>query len=104
MANVGFPIVEAYPNSEFVITKHEGTGGRINIPSIKEQLLYEMGDPHSYITPDVVADFTTIHLTGDGETAFASLALKASPTRNFIKFHRIFGWLEGCRNARLFLS
>ncbi|NNE66854.1 MAG: DUF1446 domain-containing protein [Pyrinomonadaceae bacterium] len=64
--DIGFPIIEAYENGEFVVTKHEGTGGRINIPSVKEQLLYEMGDPHEYITPDVVADFTTIQLADDG--------------------------------------
>ncbi len=66
LADVGFPIVEAAPNGTFVITKHEGTGGWVIIPSIKEQLVYEMGDPHSYITPDCVADFTTVRLEYEG--------------------------------------
>ncbi len=66
LANVGFPIAEASPDATFVITKHDNTGGRVNVPSVKEQLVYEMGDPHEYITPDCVADFTTIHLGDDG--------------------------------------
>ncbi len=66
LADIGFPIVEAAPNGTFVITKHEGTGGWVIIPSIKEQLVYEMGDPHSYITPDCVADFTTVRLEYEG--------------------------------------
>jgi Acyclic terpene utilisation family protein AtuA len=94
MANVGFPIVEAYENGEFVITKHEGTGGRINIPSIKEQLLYEMGDPHSYITPDVVADFTTIHLKDDGENRVRVFGIKGKPKTEFYKVSIAYsaGW------------
>src|SRR6185436_10610512 len=47
-------------------TKHPGTGGVVSVHSIAEQLLYEMGDPRSYITPDVVADFTSIRLAEDG--------------------------------------
>jgi len=60
--DLGFPIIEAYPNSEFFVTKHEGTGGLISEMTVKEQLMYEIGDPAEYITPDVIADFTSIQL------------------------------------------
>ena len=94
LANVGFPIVEAFPNGEFVITKHEGTGGRVNIPSIKEQLLYEMGDPKSYITPDVVADFTTIQLKDDGENRVRVSGIEGNPNTDFYKVSIAYsgGW------------
>jgi hypothetical protein len=94
MANVGFPIVEAFPNGEFVITKHEGTGGRVNIPSIKEQLLYEMGDPHAYITPDVIADFTTIQLKDDGENRVRVFGIKGKPNTELYKLSVAYsaGW------------
>jgi hypothetical protein len=66
LANVGFPIIQAYPDASFHVTKHEGTGGRVTSAIVKEQLLYELGDPARYITPDCVADFTTIQLRDDG--------------------------------------
>jgi len=66
MEDIGYPIIEAEPDGTFCLTKHTGTGGRITVASVKEQLLYEMGDPHAYITPDCVADFTTIHLDQAG--------------------------------------
>src|SRR3972149_3520394 len=62
MAEIGFPIAEAYPNGEVVITKHKNTGGRVSFETVAEQLVYEIGDPVQYITPDCVADFTTIKL------------------------------------------
>lgn len=62
MAEIGFPIAEAYPNGEVIITKHSNTGGRVSFETVAEQLLYEIGDPKSYITPDCIADFTSIKL------------------------------------------
>ena len=66
MANIGYPIIEAEPDGTFVITKHAATGGRVNSHIVKEQLLYELGDPKKYITPDCVADFTSIRLDDAG--------------------------------------
>ncbi len=85
LANVGFPIAEASADGTFIITKHEGTGGRVNVPSVKEQLLYEMGDPHEYITPDCVADFTTIQLADDGPDRVRVFGIKGRPATEFLK-------------------
>ena len=94
MANVGFPIVEATPNGEFVITKHDGTGGRVNVQSIKEQLLYEMGDPKAYITPDVVADFSSTNLAPDGENRVKVFGITGNPNTEFYKVSIAYsaGW------------
>lgn len=85
LANVGFPIAEALADGTFAITKHEGTGGRVNVPSVKEQLVYEMGDPHEYITPDCVADFTTIQLADDGPNRVRVFGIKGRPATEFLK-------------------
>lgn len=66
LGNVGYPIADAYADGSFVITKHPATGGRVSVHTVSEQLVYEMGDPHAYITPDVIADFTTIHIEDAG--------------------------------------
>lgn len=62
----GFPICEAYPDGTFVIAKHSGLGGKVSVATVSEQLLYEIGDPKQYITPDCVADFTSIKLEQEG--------------------------------------
>jgi hypothetical protein len=67
LANIGYPIVEVESDGTFVLTKHKGTGGRVNLHSVKEQLVYELGDPTRYLTPDCIADFTSIQLREDGE-------------------------------------
>jgi len=85
LANVGFPIAEAAPDGTFVITKHERTGGWIIIPSIKEQLVYEMGDPHSYITPDCIADFTTVRLEYEGRDRVRVFGIEGRPATDTFK-------------------
>ncbi|HBB89802.1 MAG TPA: DUF1446 domain-containing protein, partial [Blastocatellia bacterium] len=85
LANVGFPIVEAAPDGSFVITKHERTGGWVIIPSVKEQLVYEMGDPRDYITPDCVADFTTVRLEYEGRDRVRVFGIEGRPATDTFK-------------------
>jgi Acyclic terpene utilisation family protein AtuA len=79
MARIGYPVIEAYEDGSFVVTKHEGTGGLVTVETVSSQLLYEMGDPNSYLTPDVVADFTTIKLEQEGENRVRVSGIKGRP-------------------------
>jgi len=85
LANVGFPIVEAAPDGTFVVTKHERTGGWVIIPSIKEQLVYEMGDLHFYITPDCIADFSTVRLEYEGRDRVRVFGIEGRPATDTFK-------------------
>lgn len=85
MAEIGFPIAEAYPNGEVIITKHPNTGGRVSFETVAEQLLYEIGDPKSYITPDCVADFTSIKLEDLGNDRVKMYDVKGFPETEFYK-------------------
>jgi acyclic terpene utilization AtuA family protein len=85
LENPGFPIVEASPDGSFVVTKHPGTGGVVSVASVTEQLVYEMGDPHSYITPDGIADFTTIQLQRAGPDRVRVSGIRGSPRTPLLK-------------------
>jgi len=83
--DIGYPIVEAGEDGSFVVTKHAGTGGRITVAGVTEQLMYEMGDPKNYITPDGVADFTTIELKQEGENRVRVYGIKGRPATDQYK-------------------
>jgi hypothetical protein len=85
LADVGYPIVEAQADGTFVVTKHANTGGRVSVPTVSEQLVYEMGDPHSYITPDVVADFTSILLEDAGTNRVRVHGITGKPATDKLK-------------------
>ncbi len=94
LADVGYPIAEASSDGSFVITKHPGTGGRVSFHSVAEQLVYEMGDPHAYITPDVVADFTSIRLEEVGPDRVRVHGITGGPATDKLKVSIAYrsGW------------
>ena len=85
LAHLGFPIAEAFPDGSIVITKHENTGGMVTVQTVKEQLLYEIGDPSQYITPDCIADFTSIQLKQDGLNRVKVTGVRGKPATEFLK-------------------
>ena len=94
MANIGYPIIEAEPDGRFNITKHEGTGGRVSVDVVKEQLLYELGDPKNYITPDCIADFTSIQLKDAGPDRVLVSGIRGGPRPEMLKLSIAYsyGW------------
>jgi hypothetical protein len=85
LANIGYPIIEAHEDGSFVVYKHPETGGRIDVHSVTEQLVYEMGDPREYITPDVIADFTSICVADAGENRVRVFGVRGRPPTDKLK-------------------
>lgn len=83
--DIGFPIVECYSDGTFFVTKHPKTGGMVSLQTVREQLLYEMGSPQSYLTPDVIADFSTIQLEAAGEDRVRVSQIKGRAPTDLLK-------------------
>ncbi|MBR9998259.1 MAG: DUF1446 domain-containing protein [Cyclobacteriaceae bacterium] len=81
----GYPIVEMYEDGSFDVIKADNSGGIISRDSVKEQIVYEMGDPSAYISPDVVADFTAIQISEKGKDRVRISEAKGYPPTHFLK-------------------
>ena len=112
LARVGYPIVEARADGTFDLVKHPRTGGRIDVAGVTEQLVYEMGDPRAYITPDGVADFTTIRLAQAGKDRVRVSGVKGKPATAKLKVSvayfygykavgtLVYGWPDALEKAK----
>jgi hypothetical protein len=113
MAGIGYPILEAEPDGSFSITKHPGTGGRVTVAGVTEQLVYEIGDPRAYMTPDVAADFTTIQLAQAGPDRVRFWGIRGKPAPEFYKVSisyfcgykavgtMVYGWPDAYKKAKM---
>ena len=117
--DLAFPIVEVDSDGNGVITKLPGTGGRVDLMTVKEQMFYEVHDPANYLTPDVVVDFTTsqleqvgpdrVRITGaSGKPRPRTLKVSIGCTEGFIGEDMFFyagpGALRRARLARTILE
>lgn len=85
MARIGYPIIEAQADGTFAITKHENTGGRVDVATVTHQLCYEMGDPADYLGPDCRADFTSVTMRQDGPDRVLVSGAKGAPPTDTLK-------------------
>lgn len=95
MERMGYPVAEVYENGEAILTKPEGTGGRVDLETVKEQMLYEVHDPAAYITPDVVVDFTTprLEVAGPEQVKITGVRGKPRPEQLKVSMGYSDGWM-----------
>lgn len=100
LSKLGYPIAHVEADGSFIITKTPELGGMVTLGTVKEQLLYEIHDPANYVTPDVVADFSTLRLEDLGENRVRVTGVTGKPRPAKLKLN--FGRLEGYMRELIF--
>jgi hypothetical protein len=93
LERIGYPIAEVSEDGSFILSKPEGTGGRVSVRTVKEQFLYEIHDPTTYITPDVICDLTTTHIEQVGENQVRVSGTTGKPAPPTLK--ALLGYSDG---------
>ncbi len=94
LALVGYPLAAVAADGSCEVSKPEGSSGAVNVETVSEQLLYEVGDPAAYLTPDVVADFTSVTLTQAGPDVVRVSPARGRPAPDRLKVSIAYrgGW------------
>ncbi len=85
ISNIGYPVAEIRSDGSFSVTKPDSTGGLVSIGTVSEQLVYEIGDPQSYILPDVICDFSAVSIEEDGPNQVRVSSAKGRPAPDSYK-------------------
>lgn len=96
---IGYPIVDIDSNGDFSCTKSKNTTGIVNIGTVSEQMLYEIGDPQSYILPDVICDFSSVKITEEKENVVRITGAKGYPSPE--KYKVSMTYADGFRGGHL---
>ena len=99
LANIGYPIGEVKSDGSFIVTKPEGTGGLVNVGTVSEQMLYEIGDPQAYILPDVICDLSNVKITQAGTNRVLVSPAKGLPAPETYK--TCLTYMDGFRAGML---
>jgi hypothetical protein len=93
LAHIGYPIAEVWEDGTSLITKAPGTGGRVNFDTVRQQLLYEVHNPHAYHSPDVVLDMGHIQLLDEGHDRVRLTGARGRPPGDQLKV--VAGYRDG---------
>ncbi len=96
--SIGFPIAEIASDGSCVVTKPRGSGGRVSVEAVKEQLVYEIGDPDCYLSPDVTVSLLSLEVEKCGADRVAIRGARGRPAPTNYKVSATYQdgfWAQG---------